>query len=78
MVQNINQLFTLNPDVFTDLILNPCVGVTWVMSSDESCLRIVVLPALSRPKIRMNHYDIQLNATSMVQLVYIDKLIYIT
>ena len=42
---------TLKPDVFTDFILNPCVGVTWVISSDESCFRIVVLPALSRPKI---------------------------
>lgn len=29
-----------------------CVGVMWLMSSDASCFRSVVLPALSSPKRR--------------------------
>ena len=46
---------TLNPWVFTDLILKPWVGVTCVMSSAESCFRMVVFPALSRPRSKILH-----------------------
>ena len=34
-------------------MLKPCVGVVVVMSSSLSLRRIVVFPALSRPRIRM-------------------------
>lgn len=30
-----------------------CVGVMWLMSSDASCFRRVVLPALSKPRRRI-------------------------
>jgi hypothetical protein len=34
-------------------MLKPCVGVVVVMSSSLSLRRMVVFPALSRPRIRM-------------------------
>ncbi|KAJ3625973.1 hypothetical protein MTP99_016505 [Tenebrio molitor] len=42
--------FSLKPSEMTDLMLNPAVGVMWFMSSDARVLRIVVLPALSKPR----------------------------
>jgi hypothetical protein len=44
------------PSCTMDLMLNPCVGVVVVMSSSLSLRRMVVLPALSRPRIRMRAY----------------------
>ena len=35
------------------LILKPCVGMVWVMSSDVKVFRMVVLPALSKPRTRI-------------------------
>ena len=48
-----SQTLSLNPSVWTDLMLNPCVGVMVLMSSLARVLRIVVLPALSRPSSRI-------------------------
>ena len=48
-----SQTLSLNPSVWTDLILNPWVGVMVEMSSLARVLRMVVLPALSRPKSRI-------------------------
>ena len=48
-----SQTLSLNPSVWTDLILNPWVGVMVEMSSLARVLRMVVLPALSRPSSRI-------------------------
>ena len=48
-----SQTLSLNPSVWTDLMLNPCVGVIVLMSSLARVLRIVVLPALSRPSSKI-------------------------
>lgn len=42
--------FSLKPCDCTLLMLKPCVGVMWLISSDASCFRRVVLPALSKPR----------------------------
>ena len=49
-----HSLMTNQAETLTnDLMLKPCVGLMVVMSSSESFLRIVVLPALSRPSTRI-------------------------
>jgi len=45
--------FSLNPSDWTDLMLKPCVGVTWWVSSAANCFRMVVFPALSSPSSKM-------------------------
>ena len=45
--------FSLKPLWTSDLMLNPCVGATWVMLSSDNFFRIVVLPALSKPSTNM-------------------------
>lgn len=44
---------SFKPSCMSDLMLKPCVGVMVVMSSSDSFLRMVVLPALSNPSTRM-------------------------
>ena len=45
--------FNLKPSCMMLLMLKPCVGMVWEISSDVMVLRMVVFPALSRPKIRI-------------------------
>ena len=45
-----SQTFNLNSECMSDLILNPWVGIIWVISSSESLFSIVVFPALSKPR----------------------------
>ena len=45
--------FSLKFACESDLTLKPCVGVMVVMSSSLSLVRMVVLPALSRPSTKM-------------------------
>ena len=37
----------------SDLMLNPCVGIILLISSCDMAFKMVVLPALSRPRTRM-------------------------
>ena len=45
--------FSLKPSWTMLLILKPCVGMVWVMSSEVKVLRMVVFPALSKPRTRI-------------------------
>ena len=45
--------FNLKPSCMMLLMLKPCVGMVWEISSEVMVLRMVVFPALSRPKIRI-------------------------
>lgn len=44
-----SQTLSLKPSLWTDLILKPCVGVMWVISSEAKAFNKVVFPALSNP-----------------------------
>ena len=48
-----SQTLSLKPSVWTDLILNPWVGVIVDISSLARVFKIVVFPALSRPRRRI-------------------------
>ena len=45
--------FSLKPSWTMLLILKPCVGIVWVMSSEVKVFRMVVFPALSKPRTRI-------------------------
>jgi hypothetical protein len=47
-----SQTFSLNPSCIKDLMLNPCVGMIWVISSSDSFFNMVVFPELSNPRTR--------------------------
>jgi hypothetical protein len=49
----ISHTFNLMPSLDNDLMLKPCVGMVWVMSSSDNCFSTLVLPALSSPRRRI-------------------------